>query len=191
MIEQKRILKARNRFDPFTDRTARDIRNSLSEAFVETLGVKNMDVVAHTVRRWREQNLASVHTAYIDARLFSYQQVFDTIRSVNITDPLQQALLIWNQGLFFEFHDHLEAIWKSESGNKRQALKGLIKAAGVYIHLEADHRQAAASLAAKARALLQQYRHCLTFIANLQTLLDKIQSGEPDPPRLEMAPYDA
>ncbi len=191
MIEQKRILKARNRFDPFTDRTARDIRNSLSDAFVETLDVMKLDAVTNAARRWREQNLASVYTAYIDARLLSYQRVFDTIRRDAINDPLQQALLIWNQGLFFEFHDHLEAIWKAESGDKRQALKGLIKAAGVYVHLEQDHQQAAESLAMKAHALLQQYRHCLSFIANTQALLDKLKSGQPDPPRLEMTSFDA
>ena len=102
---------------------------------------------------------------------------------------MQQALIIWNHGLFFEFHDHLEAIWKSATGDRRQALKGLIKAAGVYIHLEQDRQQAAQSLAEKARALLQQYSHCLAFIANLETLLDKLKATDPDPPRLGLSSF--
>jgi hypothetical protein len=69
-------------------------------------------------------------------------------------------------------------------------LKGLIKAAGVFIHLEQDHQQAAESLAMKAHALMQQYRHCLTFIANTETLSNALKTGEPDPPRLEICSDD-
>jgi hypothetical protein len=79
---------------------------------------------------------------------------------------------------------------KEATGDKRQALKGLIKAAGVFIHLEQDHQQAAESLAMKAHALLQQYRHCLTFIANIETLSNALKTGEPHPPRLEICSYD-
>ncbi|MBW2515470.1 MAG: DUF309 domain-containing protein [Deltaproteobacteria bacterium] len=189
MIEQKNTSKTRERFDPFTDRTARDMRNALSEAFVAALDAKNPDGVGPTAQRWREQNLSSIHSTYIDTRLRRYRHVFNAIRSGNVNDPLQQALIIWNQGLFFEFHDHLEAIWKSATGDKRQALKGLIKAAGVYIHLEQKHQQAAQSLAAKALALLLQHRHCLTFMANPETLLNKLKTIDPDPPQLDIASF--
>ena len=180
-------IKAAERFDPFSDRTARDIRNSLSEAFVNTIGAKHPAAYLNVARQWRKQSLLSWHADYIDDRLLRYENVFNVIQTGDIVDPLQQALIIWNQGLFFEFHDHLESIWKSETGDLRQALKGLIKAAGVYIHLEQNHRQAAQSLANKAFALLQQYRHCLTFMANSETLLIKLKSIDPDPPRLDMA----
>ncbi len=182
-------IKASEKFDPFTDRTARDIRNTLSEAFVAALDARNAARVEHAAQRWREQNLSSLHAGYIDDRLLRYKQVFNGIIADDITDPLQQALIIWNHGLFFEFHDHLEAIWKTASGDKRQALKGLIKAAGAYIHLEQDHQQAAQSLATKAFALLQQYRHCLTFMANSQTLLNKLKTIDPDPPQLDVASF--
>ena len=108
------------------------------------------------------------------------------MRAGGINDPLQQALVIWNQHLFFEFHDHLEALWQTATGDQRQALKGLIKAAGVYIHLEQHHRQAAKSLAMKSYQLLRQYAHCLTFIANHETLLDRLESGDAVPPRLKI-----
>lgn len=182
-------IKASEIFDPFTDRTSRDIRNSLSEAFVKTIGAKNRMAYLSVARQWREQNLSSLHSDYIDDRLLRYENVFDAIQTGEVVDPLQQALIIWNQGLFFEFHDHLEGIWKSASGDMRQALKGLIKAAGVYIHLEQDHRQAAQSLANKAFVLLQQYRHCLTFMANSEALLNKLKTIDPDPPQLDMASF--
>ena len=178
-------LKTPERFDPFTDRTARDIRNSLSEAFVAALGAMDAELYQSDARQWGRQDLAPLYGRYIDDRLQRYAHVLTRIRRGGIRDPLQQALIIWNRGLFFEFHDHLEALWKTATGDRRQALKGLIKAAGVYIHLEQHHEQAARSLAIKAHALLEQYKHCLTFIANRQTLLDKLKTGDPEPPRLE------
>ena len=181
-------IKTPNRFDPFTDRTARDIRNSLSESFAEALAAGDPDKYLSTSRNWLEQNLAALHVEYITDRLRCYDHVFDTIREGGIDDPLQQALVIWNQRLFFEFHDHLETIWQSATGDQKQALKGLIKAAGVYIHLEQDHRQAANSLALKSYRLLQQYAHCLAFIANHEILLEKLKSGDPVPPRLKLLP---
>jgi hypothetical protein len=177
--------KTAKRFDPFTDRTARDIRNSLSDAFVAALAAKDPERYLTIARRWRKQNISVRHGEYIADRLLRYDHVFDEIQAGGIEDPLQRALVLWNQRLFFEFHDHLEAIWKSATGDQRQALKGLIKAAGVYIHLEQHHRQAAKSLAVKSYRLLRQYAHCLAFIANYETLLDKLESGDPAPPRLK------
>ena len=181
-------IKAPNRFDPFTDRTARDIRNSLSESFVAALATRDPDKYMNAARKWREQNLSARHIEYIGDRLLHYDQVYDAIRTGGIDDPLQRALVIWNQRLFFEFHDHLETLWQSATGDQRQALKGLIKAAGVYIHHEQHHRQAAKSLAMKSYQLLQQYVHCLAFIGNYETLLDKLESGDPVPPRLLLLP---
>ena len=180
-------IKTPNRFDPFTDRTARDIRNSLSESFVAALSAGDPDEYLSDARKWREQNLATLHVEYIADRLRRYDHVFDAIQEGGIGDPLQQALVIWNQRLFFEFHDHLETIWQSATGDQKQAIKGLIKAAGVYIHLEQHHRQASKSLALKSYRLLRQYAHCLTFIANHETLLNKLKSGDPVPPRLKLS----
>jgi hypothetical protein len=175
------------RFNPFTHRTARDIRNSLSEAFVGALSTMDPGPYANCARRWQEQDLPPLYGDYIDSRLLRYDRILDEIRTDEIQDSLQQAVMIWNQGLFFEFHDHLETLWKAATGDMRQVLKGLIKAAGVYIHLEQNHQQAAFSLAAKAYALLEQYRDCLTFITDTQTLLDKLQTCNPAPPRLKFA----
>ena len=180
-------IETPERFDPFTDRAARDIRNSLSESFVRSMTVMEPDPYLSVARKWGEQNLSSLYADYIADRLLRYGRVLNAIRAGGINDPLQQALVVWNQKLFFEFHDHLETLWQSASGNQRQALKGLIKAAGVYVHLEQHRRKAAESLALKAFNLLGQYAHCLTFIANYETLLDKLKKLDPDAPRLEIA----
>lgn len=182
-------IKTSQQFDPFTDRTARDIRNSLSESFVAALAARDPAKYMNAARKRREQNLTAKHAAYIDDRLLRYAHIFNVIRAYGIVAPLKQALVIWNQGLFFEFHDHLEAFWKAAAGDQRQVLKGLIKAAGVYIHLEQHHRQAAERLAKKSYALLVQYPDCLSFIANYKTLLKKLKNCEPDPPRLEISSF--
>jgi hypothetical protein len=187
MIEEKRKLQGSERFDPFTNRTARDIRNSLSDAFVAALAAKEPEQYLNIAQKWQEQNLSARHREYIANRLLRYDHVFDEIQADRIEDPLQRALVIWNQRLFFEVHEHLEAIWHSASGDERQALRGLIKAAGVYVHLEQRRLPAARSLAVKSYELLRQYPHCLAFIANYEILLKKLKNFESDPPRLEIS----
>ncbi len=187
MNEQNRKSKIAEKFDPFADRTARDIRNTLSEAFVAALAALDPGEYINTARKWRSQKPSARYIHYVDIRLQRYDLVFKTIRADRINDPLQQAVVIWNQGLFFEVHDHLEAIWHSASGDERQVLKGLIKAAGVYVHLKQHHLRAAKSLAMKSYDLLRQFPHCLSFIANYETLLEKLKNCEPAPPRLELS----
>ena len=179
--------KVATKFDPFADRTARDIRNTLSEAFVVALDEMDPAEYLNVAQKWRSQNLAQHYLRYIDTRLQRYDLVFSTIRNHQIRDTFHRAVVIWNQNLFFEFHDHLEEIWHSASGDERQALKGLIKAAGVYIHLEQNHLPAARSLAMKAYDLLYQFAHCLPFIANYDTFLEKLKNCELAPPRLEFS----
>ena len=181
--------KAAARFDPFEDRTARDIRNTLSEAFVSALAEMDPAEYLNAAQKWRARNLAQHYLHYIDTRLQRYDLVFNTVRNDQIRDTLHRAVVIWNQNLFFEFHDHLEQIWHSASGDERQALKGLIKAAGVYIHLEQNHLPAARSLAMKAYDLLYQFAHCLPFISNYDTFLEKLKNCELAPPRLEFWSY--
>jgi hypothetical protein len=187
MHEWKKKLQDPERFDPFTDRTARDIRNSLSEAFVTALAAKDPDQYLNIAQKWQKQKVSFLYADYINDRLLRYGNVFDAVQKDGIDNPLQQAVVIWNQGLFFEFHDYLEPLWQAATGDQRQALKGLIKAAGVYIHLEQHHHRSARSLAMKSYDLLRQFPHCLSFIANYEALLGKLKNFEPTPPRLEIS----
>jgi hypothetical protein len=184
---EKRKKKAPDRFNPFTDRTARDIRNTLSESFAAALAAMDPAGYLIAARKWRSQKLSSRYANYIDIRLQRYDFVFNTIREYRIDDALQQAVVILNQSLFFEFHDHLETLWQAATGDQRHMLKGLIKAAGVYVHLEQHHERAAKSLAMKSFDLLRQYPHCLAFIANSETLLDKLKKCDRVPPQLEIS----
>ena len=177
--------RKKKRFDPFDDRLARDIRNVLSEAFVEALAPLNQEVYLEAAGRWTLENLPAEYRDYILDRLQRYRRVFNQIRDNRSNDQLIRALVIWNHGLFFEFHDHLEGIWRNSTGDEHQALMGMIKAAGVYIHSEFNHQQAAERLAAKSIRLLNRYSHCLAFIANLDVLIKKLRNLDTVPPQLK------
>ena len=179
------LIKPDAKFDPFNNRLSRDIRNTLSEAFMAAIERMEPSAYQDQADRWLAQNPPAVMVEYIQDRLRRYDRVLAHIMDDALAEPLLQSLVLWNNGLFFEFHDHLEGIWQQATGDKRQALKGLIKAAGVYIHNEFNHRQAAANLAGKSYILIQQYSHCLAFIENLDALLQALKNLDSKPPRLE------
>ena len=177
--------KPDSKFDPFNNRLARDIRNTLSEAFMAALSRMEPSAYRDEADIWRAKNPSQIYLDYIQDRLQRFDRVFEQVKAYSLDEPLVQSLVIWNNGLFFEFHDHLEGIWQQTTGDDREALKGLIKAAGVYVHHEFNHQQAVKSLSPKSYDLIRQYAFCLTFIKNLDVLLQKLRALDPDPPKLE------
>ena len=174
-------------FDPFTDRLSRDIRNGLSQAFVGSLAANDALIYHQVARKWLSSSLPSFYKAYIRERLKRYDRIMAAGAPRSGLQPYAIALLIWNRGLFFEFHEHLETIWQHTSGDQHRALMGLIKAAGVYVHLENQNRPAAQRLAPKARCQMEDNAHCLDFIANLEVLLASLEQPKFPAPQLEYA----
>jgi len=172
-------------FDPFNDRLSRDIRNTLSEAFIDALAQMAPSGYQAVAEKWLAEKLAAGYVNYIQDRLHHYDLVLEKIITTRLDDALLQSLALWNKGLFFEFHDHLERIWQQTTGDERQALKGLIKAAGMYIHMEHNRQQAAKSLSIKSLNLIRQYSHCLTFITNIDVLIQRLEMLAPVSPKLE------
>ena len=172
-------------FDPFNDRLSRDIRNSLSEAFVDALEIQEPSGYQAVAAKWLAGKPGVRYRTYIQDRLHRYDGVMNLITTSHLDDTLLQSLVLWNNCLFFEFHDHLERIWRQTKGDERQALKGLIKAAGVYIHMEHNHRKAVERLSEKSHTLLNRYARCLTFISNLNELMESLKNLDPISPRLE------
>ena len=64
------------------------------------------------------------------------------------------AAALWNEQLFFEVHEVLEAEWKNARGAERQALQGLIQVAVAFHHLGHGNRRGARTLLAEGRARL-------------------------------------
>ena len=174
-------------FDPFSDRTARDLRNDLSTALVAVLTGEDKAQLATAVEQWKTQPLTADYQAYLQDRESRYQTVMADIRSAGIDDPRRQSVMLWNAGLFFELHELLETIWHPAVEPERSALKGLIQAAGAYIHAQRGKHQAANGLAGRARTNMQSAAKALAFIGNLQELIDALQHPENSPPRLELS----
>ena len=62
-------------FDPFNDRTARDIRNSLSTALVSDLSTFKGRMVDRVARNWELQKLLPVYQDYIRQTRQRYRQI--------------------------------------------------------------------------------------------------------------------
>lgn len=174
-----------SKFDPFSDRLARDIRNSLSSALVSDLSAGKADSVDEVADSWRRQALEPLYQNYIHQTRERYRQVKQRIRSAHIQDPRLQAVVLWNAGLFFELHELLETIWHDTQGAARVGIKGLIQAAGVYVHQLRGNLDAARGLAERARRNLSIGQDCLSFIANLAQLIHSLEYPSRPAPRLD------
>jgi hypothetical protein len=64
------------------------------------------------------------------------------------------AAALWNEGLFFEVHEVLEAVWQRETGDCRQAVQGLIQIAVAWHHLAHGNPRGARTLLREGRARL-------------------------------------
>lgn len=59
---------------------------------------------------------------------------------------LEEAACLFNEGLFFEVHEVLEAVWIAQGEDKRRLLQGLIQIAVGFHHLESNNLRGALSL---------------------------------------------
>lgn len=172
-------------FDPFKDRTARDIRNTLSSALIMDLVAAGSLNTAQAALNWENTpGLLPVHQDYLRKTRRRYEAVLNHINAEQLTEPRHQARVLWNAGLFFELHELLETIWHDTRGDERIGLKGLIQAAGAYVHSLRGAPGAAMGLASRARGNLQQGRCFLGFIGNLDQLIESLADPSQPPPTL-------
>jgi hypothetical protein len=171
-------------FDPYRDRLARDIRNGLSSALVKAISGKAAGSLSRQADVWLAKAPAPSYQTYIQTRMGLYARALDEIRALQMLDPRNQALCLWNLGLFFEMHELLETVWLHSRDPERSALKGLIQAAGAYVHLQRGERTAAQRLAKRAVTHLRNGRSCLAFIANLDELIEALAGPAASAPTL-------
>lgn len=157
-------------FDPFADRRARDIRNSLSKMFVQVLTGGGAERLTAVGDDWLALDLDMTHRNFVHQQMQRYRAVIQDMGRAAITDIRLQALVLWNAQLFFELHELLETVWHQAEEPQRTGFKGLIQAAGTYVHYEHGHAAAARRLAIKAHAHLGSGAQALEFITNLDEL---------------------
>ena len=172
------------RFDPFASRRARDIRNGLSKALIRSLNNNDSEHFRQAAKELLACDLAPAYRSYVRDRLNRYEEAFSEVQKNGFSDSCRQALILWDKRLFFEAHERLETAWHEAAGDNRMAIKGLIKAAAVYVHMEQGHEEAAQTLARKAIALLRKHGQSLSYSLDLSELLGKLEKQDPLPPQL-------
>ncbi|MEJ2690235.1 MAG: DUF309 domain-containing protein [Deltaproteobacteria bacterium] len=164
------------KFDPFNDRQARMVRNRLSDSFIEGLALKDRELVEKKATALLQEHDQVLYHRYVKERLQRYREV----HAVLAKDPgfgKDVFLLtseLWDQGLFFEVHELLEGHWSKATGRPRQALQGLIQAAGFYLLQAAGNMQGAARLADKAVSNLAGSREHLPKAMRIEELISAL-----------------
>jgi hypothetical protein len=125
---------ASKQFDPFVSRRARDIRNGLSEAIIRSLDTNDAEYFRRVGEDLLTSGLASSYHNYVSDRLMRYEQAFSEVQQLDPNGAFTQAIVLWNQGLFFEAHERWETVFHEATGEKRMAIKELIKAFSSYLH---------------------------------------------------------
>jgi hypothetical protein len=182
--------KSFSTFDPYESRSARRIRNRLSTAFVQAIETGDTAELERMANRICPSEGDLAGRAFACDRMELYRRAFDRICKGGITDPVQRAMILWNEGLFFEVHEILEAVWNDDQRWRKEALRGLIQAAGVFIHRQRGAGQAAEKLAARAAQHLRQHRRDLAEIENVEDLIEALEDPDRPAPVLRWGTVD-
>lgn len=168
-------------FDPFSSRQDRDLRNQLGAGFLEVLhgGRTSSPVPAEVLQRWREAHLSPAARRYLEARINAYRGVSDAIRRRGRPADDVIAMMLWNEGLFFECHEWLETFWHRASGPRKTALQGWILAAGAFSQKQAGRNDAARSLALRAATRLASAGPHLPLLGNMDAMIRGLEKIPP------------
>lgn len=172
-------------FNPFEDRFSRDLRNDLSEGLAAAVENGDNTKLIETVAYYQDLHLAGCYREYLEDRYDRYQRALAIIQNdaERIDDPIHQALVLWDQNLFFEVHEVLEHSWYSAEGQLKLTLQALIRAAGVYIKREYGFFDSAVRIAAKAVPVLTANSDLLDKYFEVEKLTAALQNEGP-PPKL-------
>jgi hypothetical protein len=77
------------------------------------------------------------------------------LMEANEREILARGVALFNQGEYFACHEVWEESWKSNGGDERAALQGLIQAAVAILHDERGNRRGALSVYRKAMRNLE------------------------------------
>jgi hypothetical protein len=91
--------------------------------------------------------------------------------STPVGRAVAQAVALWNERLFFEVHEVLEAVWKTATGAERQALQSVIQIGVAFHHHAHGNPRGARTLMTEGRQRLATARHALPAL-DVGALLD-------------------
>lgn len=165
-------------FNPFENRTDRDVRNFLGSAFIGALHRADPGLVAQVASTLRQTTLPDPAQRYISARLNRYAGVLDKISSDPIlsADIYAVASLLWDKALFFECHEWLEQNYKDVQGQEKKILQAMIRTAGTFELLAYNREKAAVSVAVKALSVLESHGLHVPESFNIQPKITRLKA---------------
>ena len=172
-------------FHPFEDRFSRDMRNALSSALARAIETGDDSTLTAVTKDFGAMELAPHYRNYLEDRCNRYKKALPFIKTGE--NPIKQAVILWNQGLFFEVHEVLEHAWYHAQGNEKLTLQALIRAAGVYVKLEYGYSDPAKKIAGKAWPILQDNATLLKAHFDPAPLISALKYSEPTPPLLALS----
>ena len=147
------------------------------------------------------QTLLPVHAPYASSvaahaarALRASRAAGPTLTTGDVARACAIAAPLWNEQLFFEVHEVLEAVWRTATGAERQALQGVIQIAVGFHHLAHGNVRGARSLLAEGRARIASIlpdvlpaldlSRLLGDTADWQAALDRHETPTGDLPKL-------
>jgi len=169
-------------FNPFEDRFARDLRNALSATLATAIETGDNAELTTIVESFRKQDLAPLYSDYLEGRYRRFAICLSDIQPKQ--DPIDQAVILWNQQLYFEVHEVLEHTWYDAMGNYKLSLQALIRAAGTYVKLECGYDDVAKRIAGKSWPVLKENENLLSKYFDPAPLILALQHPMLDAPIL-------
>ncbi len=72
-------------------------------------------------------------------------------------DPFANGIRLFNEGYFFEAHEHLEDLWHRERGESRLFLQGLIQVCAGFHHFQNGNPAGAVALLGRGADKMRRY----------------------------------
>ena len=171
-------------FNPFEDRFSRDLRNELSSALATAIETGDRSALERVVEKYQTQDLAPHYRNYLEERSKRFNEALCTINREQ--DPIEQAVILWNQGLFFEVHEVLEHAWYTAEGEHKLTLQALIRAAGSYVKKDCGYLEPAKKIAGKSWPVLLANKDFLNFFFDPTPLIAALKNPDLDAPKLQV-----
>lgn len=170
-------------FNPFEDRTCRDIRNNIGHIFIKAIQAKDAALFTAQVDTYLSQHHPGYIEDYIHHRSNCFDKIFNQlcINTDNTDIFWDICLALWNLKLFFECHEWLEEKWMDASGNEKKAFQALILCAVTYEQLHYNRTIPAKKLGIKAAALMNQYKNQIPPCFHINTMVNALNHMLPAP----------
>lgn len=180
------------KFNPFEDKLCRNVRNKLGQALVESIVNQSdgaFNAIKQTFQAHSKNKVIKEYISYRKTCLNDILKILDAANNIENRED-QTLILLWNLGLFFEFHEWVEQKWKTATGDNKKALQALILSAIVYEQITYQRMKPARKTASKAVQLLEKHSHYIPLVFTTDDFILALKNCDPAPPMLEPDIFD-